>query len=407
MSWERDADERITRHRTGDLDITAVDGQGEPIPGVQVELAMQRHAFGFGSAINAEYLLDAGKESPYRRLIPKLFNKAVLENRHKWGFWEDTEQREIAERATQWLLEHGLEMRGHTCIWQKRDQGAIPSDVVRAMDDGDGEHIEERAREHIERIVGHYRDVDGFTEWDVLNEPVEEHEMTEIIAERGETAVIAEWFRAAKQADPDARLFLNEYSVLAGDEREHKEALEALVKELLDEGVPVEGLGLQAHHWRPDQRRTPEQLMATLDRFAALGPVLQIQEYDTWGEGWNERMEAEYLYRFLKLIYSHPAVTGFLMWGFWDGIHWHGNAPLFRADWSKKPAYDTYTDLVFDQWWTEEAGRTDGEGVYSTRAFLGEYELTARTGGIETKKTATVADPSERTTITIRVDRSA
>ena len=65
------------------------------------------------------------------------------------------------------------------------------------------------------------------------------------------------------------------------------------------------------------------------------------------------------------------------------------------------------TDKTFDQWWTEEAGRTDGEGVYSTRAFLGEYELTARINGVETKKTATVADPSERTTVTIRVDRSA
>ena len=63
MSWERDADERITRHRTGDLDITAVDGQGEPIPGVQVELAMQRHAFGFGSAINPNISSTQGKKA--------------------------------------------------------------------------------------------------------------------------------------------------------------------------------------------------------------------------------------------------------------------------------------------------------------------------------------------------------
>lgn len=83
MSCKQNADERIIRHRTSDLDIVVLNGRGEPIPGARVELGMQRHGFGFGTAVNSEYLLDSGKGSPYCRLIPKLFNNAVLENRHK------------------------------------------------------------------------------------------------------------------------------------------------------------------------------------------------------------------------------------------------------------------------------------------------------------------------------------
>lgn len=407
-SWEDRADERIERHRTTDLDVIVTDGRGCPLPDARVDVTMRRHEFGFGTAVNAEHLVrrtTAGDE--YRTALTRLFNKAVLENHHKWGFWAIPEDRTLAERATEWLLARGLEMRGHTCIWQKRGQGAIPDDVTDAMDAGDGAYVAERARTHISDIVGHYRDVPGFTEWDVLNEQVEEHGMTDLIdpdEPSTEAPVLLDWYRAAAEADPDVQLYINEYSVLAGDETAHRDAFEAIVEHLLDGGAPLGGLGLQGHHWSPEQRRTPEELLATLDRFAALVPAIQVHEYDTWGEDWTERMEATYLHRFLKTLYSHPAAEGFLMWGFWDGIHWQGNAPLFRTDWSRKPTYDVYTDLVFDRWWTDERGRAGTDGVYSTTAFLGKYDLEAHANGDTVATTVTLDDPTGRTTVPLVVD---
>ncbi|SEQ51622.1 endo-1,4-beta-xylanase [Natrinema salaciae] len=400
MPREDEIDDRIETNRTAGLSITVLDGQGEPVPDADVEVTMNRHEFGFGTAVNAAYLVDETDEGDrYRTLIPELFNKAVLENHHKWGFWEVPAERDRAEAATDWLLEQGLEMRGHACIWQKRDQGAIPDDVVEAMDDGDGDHIETRAASHIRDIVGYYSDVAGVTEWDVLNEQVEEHEMTSIIDSNSRptnSPTAAEWFRIAAAADPDARLYLNEYSVLAGDETAHKDAFEELVDALLDRGAPLDGLGLQGHHWSPTQRRTPTQLLETLDRFAERVSSVQVHEYDTWGEEWSETMEAEYLYTFLKTVFSHPAVEGFIMWGFWDAIHWHENAPLFRSDWSKKPAYDIYTDLVFDEWWTDETGRTDDDGVFRTTAVLGEHEISATAGETTATATLRLEEPTDR-----------
>lgn len=53
---------------------------------------------------------------------------------------------------------------------------------------------------------------------------------------------------------------------------------------------------------------------------------------------------------------------------------------MVRHDWSPRPALAAYEDLVFKQWWTRWAGRTDGDGLAHTRAFYGRHRVTARLG---------------------------
>lgn len=78
----------------------------------------------------------------------------------------------------------------------------------------------------------------------------------------------------------------------------------------------------------------------------------------------------------LTITFAHPSQKGFLMWGFWDGAHWLGNAPLFREDWSLKPSGAAFIDQVFHQWWTDTTGLTNAAGNYSTRGFKGTYRIT-------------------------------
>ncbi len=105
-NWEPAADERIRDHRTAQLEVRVVDGDGDPVDGAEVAVEMREHEFGFGTAVNATTLLEETEEGDeYREYIPELFNKAVLENGHKWRFWED--ERELADGATEWLLEQG------------------------------------------------------------------------------------------------------------------------------------------------------------------------------------------------------------------------------------------------------------------------------------------------------------
>ena len=64
------------------------------------------------------------------------------------------------------------------------------------------------------------------------------------------------------------------------------------------------------------------------------------------------------------------------MWGFWAGSHWRPWAALWDKDWKITPQGEAYRDLVYNRWWTRASGKTDKSGVFKTRAFFGEYEIT-------------------------------
>ncbi|MBW6499566.1 MAG: T9SS type A sorting domain-containing protein, partial [Bacteroidales bacterium] len=63
-------------------------------------------------------------------------------------------------------------------------------------------------------------------------------------------------------------------------------------------------------------------------------------------------------------------------WGFWEATAYLSNAAMFRTDWTEKPNYFAYTDLLFNQWWTEEEGLSNELGEFFVRGFLGDYEIT-------------------------------
>jgi hypothetical protein len=121
-----------------------------------------------------------------------------------------------------------------------------------------------------------------------------------------------------------------------------------------------------------------------LDKLGAHGLPVEITEYDT--DIKDDALDAQFLKDFLTAVYSHPSVEGFLMWGFWDGAHWHHKAPLFNQDWTPKPSEKVWEDLVLHDWWTNADGATDTTGSYAVRGFLGDYEVTVTKGS----KTVTV-----------------
>jgi GH35 family endo-1,4-beta-xylanase len=91
----------------------------------------------------------------------------------------------------------------------------------------------------------------------------------------------------------------------------------------------------------------PEEVLKRLDRFATFRKPLIITEFDI--DTNDEQTRAGYTRDFLTAVFSHPAATGFLMWGFWEGSHWKPKSAMYRRDWSEKPNLRAYRDLVFDQ----------------------------------------------------------
>ncbi|MCU4740631.1 endo-1,4-beta-xylanase [Natronoglomus mannanivorans] len=427
--WEAAADERIQEHRTGDLEVVVEDENGNPISGADVHVELQEHDFGFGTAVNAGTLINESSEGDeYREYIPELFNKAVLENQHKWRFWEDDTQ--LADDATDWLLDRGLDVRGHVCIWGATQHNAVPADVETAIDNNDAETIRQRTMDHIEEVITHYGD--DIEEWEVVNEVLHEHALVEgvygdqvdldepwageVVPWRSE--ILADWYLKAQEvADQEGvDIAVNDFNTLGGQWDYTRDWYPEQIEFLLDNGVDLDGIGFQSHiaahdapvggNDDPDERMSYEQINEILDEYADYGAGLRITEFDTFGgDDWSgDEEKAEVLYTYLKTAFSHPAVDDFLMWGFWDGRHWEDDAPLFDQNWNPKPAYDVWTDLVFEEWWTEESGQADTSGTYTTPAFLGEYEITVTTDEGSTTTTIDVTDADGTTTVDVTAD---
>jgi len=144
----------------------------------------------------------------------------------------------------------------------------------------------------------------------------------------------------------------------------------------VDQGAPVEGIGLQSHF--PTRLTGMDDLEKRLARFASFGKEMEVTEFDI--NSTDEATQADYTRDFMTEMFSQPQVKAFVMWGFWEGAHWRPQGAMFRRDWSLKPNGEVYKDLVFKKWWTNADGKTNGQGTYATRGFLGDYEIEVKAG---------------------------
>jgi len=104
----------------------------------------------------------------------------------------------------------------------------------------------------------------------------------------------------------------------------------------------------------------------------------------------------------MTVLFSHPSVHAFLMWGFWDGAHWLNSSPIYNRDWTLKPSGQAYKELVFKEWWTSLDGKTDSSGSFKGRGFLGDYEAVAEAGGLSTKASFSVDKSSPSLKIVLK-----
>ncbi len=375
--WRAAAAARINTLRKATLRIAVVDTNDQPVRGARVQVRMRQHAFGFGSAVAARYF-TADATTPdaqrYRAMVKKLFNKVVLENDLKWpswcGEWNGPAGRRDAIAAVDWLRANGIAVRGHCLVWPAWDN---TPQLLRAASNAPA-RVRQIIAEHIRDEVGALRG--KIVEWDVINEPYNNHDLMDLLG----NAVMAAWFKEARAADPAAKLYLNDFSILSarGLDTAHQDHYFNTIKSLLQQGAPLDGLGMQSHFgW---DITPPQRVLDVLDRFAVLHKEIQATEFDI--SMTDERLQAHYLRDFMTALFSHPAVVGIVMWGFWEGAHWRPEAALFRRDWSVKPAGQAWQDLVFKQWWTNARGLTDAQGGYAVRGFKGAYDVTVSKGGI-------------------------
>ena len=414
--WRAAAQQRIDTNRKGDLTVKVVDGAGNPVPDAQVQVEMQQHAFGFGSAVSIITLEgfragDSADLGIYREKLRDLtgdgrtFNIATVENMLKWPTWEGTSPDFITKEQVieemNFMRALGMRQRGHNLVWGSGQ--FLPDDIEEELqqENPDLAKIQQRIRERIPSIMRYPGILGEMVEWDVTNEPLHEGELYDaLIGNFGYTSradILTDWFRRAHEADSTTGLFLNEYDIWTNNPF-YRSEYKKLAEEMLAQGAPLTGLGVQAHM---GSTLTPiDSLYAILEDLATTGLDLSITEYDA-SDVKNDSLSALYLRDALTIAFSHPSVTSFVMWGFWDEDHWLGDAPLFYEDWTPKPGYYEYVDLIFNQWWTSEAGKTAADGMYAARGFLGDYAVNVIVGEDTVTRSATLT--KDGTTLVVEV----
>ena len=369
--WRQEALDRIKELRTAPVNVTVRDSRGKVLRGAEVSVQMKESDFVWGSAVGTDAFVSGGKvDTLYGAMLKKYFNTAIITVGLKISGWYWGDERKGKTLTTfRWMEDNGMRMRGHNLVWP----GWKFNPAATRM-------IAEQFPETFDALIkAQFHERMAFTKgkliaWDVVNEPLHETAFFDYLPED----VMVDWFKLARQLDPDAQLFINEYAMLnCVQSPEMIASFIRLIEDLRKKGAPVDAVGIQGHFGTLP--RAPRDVISDLDMFLPLGLPVQITEWDFDTE--DEDLQADYTRDFLIAVYSHPAVTGINAWGFWEGDQWKPKGAMFRKDWTPKPNAKVWEDLVLGDWRTSVSAKTGKTGTVSSRAHFGEYDIRAEYKG--------------------------
>ncbi len=309
--------------------------------------------FHIGAAVSVPSLHN---DATYAATLAREFNLVTPENVMKMETIQP--QRGVfdfapADELVAFAEANGMAIHGHTLVWHNQLPGWLSGgDFTR-------DEAIQLLHDHIDTVVGHYKGRIAY--WDVVNEAV---------ADSGSGLRDTPWrkligddyldlaFQFAHEADPDALLFYNDYG--AEDMGTKSNAVYTMVKDLIDRGIPINGVGLQAHS--TVGRLNFRAIGDNIARLGELGLQVQITEFDDRYDGEANdnvlRRQADDYARMLQTCLDHDACTALIMWGVSDNYTWlrgenlgfYKNTTveplLFDDKIEPKPAYFALLDVL-------------------------------------------------------------
>jgi endo-1,4-beta-xylanase len=303
-----------------------------------------------GTTVNVDALQEGGL---YKDILAREFNMVTPEVSMKFDATEPGRNLytfDEGDTLTAFAKMHTMQVRGHNLVWFR----ALPSWLTSGHFSRD--ELMAILREHILTEVSHYRGQVNI--WDVVNEAINNNgTLRDSIWLRGIGPDYLDLaFRWAHEANPEARLFYNDYGGEGLGEK--SDAIYNLVKGMIQRGVPINGVGLEMHV-SLDAYPHPEDVLANLKRLATPGLEVQITEMDVKiqddARPMQARLDAEaQIYRdMLSVCLAVKQCTAFVMWGFTDRHSWipgatgHPDAPLiFDSAYRPKPAFFALVDVL-------------------------------------------------------------
>ncbi len=298
--------------------------------------------FRVGAAINP--WMFENKDSKEYKDITKQFNTFVLENDTKPDHIQPREgvfSFDATDKFVEFGEETGAVLRGHTLVWHSQCPDWFFFDNGK---EASAELVLERMKNHITTTVTRYKG--KIDTWDVVNETLGDggglrdsywyQRVGDYDGDGDKYDFIEQAFIAARAADPDAKLIFNDYGI----EYNESKAIAAYmaVKTMLEEGVPIDGIGLQMHL---DMHTDPEALRKNIEIIAKLKDInpdftIEITELDVSIYAWNEGGEKEYseeiqntqkkayvgLFNLFMDLAEEGLLDSVVFWGIGDAHSW-------------------------------------------------------------------------------------
>lgn len=315
--------------------------------------------FDIGVAVNPRNVTDPGQIA----LILREFGSITAENAMKPVSTQPQKgvyNWEEADRIADFCRQNGLKLRGHCLVWHNQIGEWMYRD-----DKGNllpKEQFYENMRNHIHTVVGRYKDVVYC--WDVVNEAMADEQRwpgaspyrNSPLYQIAGDEFIAKAFEYAREADPDALLFYNDYN--AADPAKSKRIYD-MVKKMKDAGVPIDGIGMQGHYnvYGP----SAEDIDAAINLYSKVVDVIHVTELDIrvnedmggalrFSQGrdniadWEKMLQEDQYARVFKVLRKHKdIVRSVTFWNLADCDSWLGvkNYPLlFDENYQPKRAYN-------------------------------------------------------------------
>ncbi|MGQ9462558.1 MAG: endo-1,4-beta-xylanase [Candidatus Fervidibacter sp.] len=380
--------ERIERHRKRDATLEFIAPNGSPTAGADVQVSQQSHDFLFGCPLRPRHYNDPR----HLELFKQLFNLVALLE-FNWGQYEPDMGKPLSEERKrfiyEWCLPQGIShFYGHMLVWTRQygeyPKTALPLWLFRY----DLKTQYELLKKRIQREVKDYSDIDIV--WDVVNEPIhcrawgEWDKPNRFDEPIGKVfTYVADALLWAHEANPKATLLINEYDLFAS--KVARERFIQLLKMLLEKGVPIHAVGIQAHDLQATYWPAPEEIWEACEIF---GTSLGLDIYFTelcypsdpkqeirglYRSGfWSPENQADAVEEFYRVAFGHSRVRGIIYFGLVGSEIWRPTTGLLDESFKPKPVWDRLRRLR-EEWWTRESGRTTKEGIFQFRGFEGEY----------------------------------
>lgn len=383
--WVKNQDERIERHRKGDVRVIVLDARGQAVPGAQIHVAMQRHDFQFGVRLDPSWFKDQSPVKVPDAQLPvwRLLNAASIEENARWNQLEPQQGKyewAAAERMLNWCSDKELAVHWGQVV--ATDVSHLPVWLTKLNNDELAKTLEAHVAELSRRIAGRA------ASWDVIAR-LPDHQY---IQSRLGDPMLRRLIASAAMLAPKTPRSVRFNDTLGG---ERLTDMVQTLTDMRDLQTPISSVSMDV---KLGGNVAYVSLERSLEWLAKIGLPINIMSLEVGGP--SPQAAAINLETTLRTFFAQPQVQGIWLGGIGEDQVLDPASALVDQYNKLTPAGELFVKMVGTRWWSDEIVRADELGNARLRVFAGAYKIQAVWPGGQAA-TAAYIQPGKRTQLII------